>query len=71
MKQSSPLSDTPPEEVRSPGHDDRHHGDIIVCHPMTEYRHKLSSMGIRVDKDSLLKQLQHRGVSHEADYDFQ
>jgi aspartate--ammonia ligase len=28
-------------------------------------------MGIRVDKDSLLKQLQHRGVSHEADYDFQ
>ncbi|KAL3932785.1 MAG: hypothetical protein SGARI_003871 [Bacillariaceae sp.] len=28
-------------------------------------------MGIRVDKDSLLKQLEHRGVSHEADLDFQ
>jgi asparagine synthetase A len=28
-------------------------------------------MDIRVDKDSLLKQLQHRRVSHEADYALQ
>ena len=46
-------------------------GDIIVKHPLTEYRHELSSMGIRVDKESLLKQLDHRGVSHEATLGFQ
>jgi aspartate--ammonia ligase len=68
-----PLSDgSPAEEVRSPGYDDWNmNGDIMVYHPLTEYRHELSSMGIRVDKDALLKQLEHRGVSHEAELDFQ
>jgi aspartate--ammonia ligase len=46
-------------------------GDIIVKHPLTQYRHELSSMGIRVDKESLLKQLEHRGVSHEASLPYQ
>jgi len=64
---------SPPEEVRSPGYDDWNlNGDIIVRHPLTEYRHELSSMGIRVDKDSLLKQLEHRGVlNKERDLAFQ
>ena len=68
-----PLEDgSPAEEVRSPGYDDWNlNGDIIAYHPLTEYRHELSSMGIRVDKDALLKQLEHRGVEHEADLDFQ
>jgi aspartate--ammonia ligase len=67
-----PMSDgSEAEEIRSPGYDDWNlNGDIIVKHPLTEYRHELSSMGIRVDKDSLLKQLDHRGVSHEAELDF-
>jgi len=57
-----PLMDgSPAEELRSPGYDDWNlNGDIIVCHPITEYRHELSSMGIRVDRESLLKQLEHR-----------
>lgn len=68
-----PMSDgSPAEEVRSPGYDDWNlNGDIIVKHPLTEYRHELSSMGIRVNKESLIKQLAHRGVSHEANLDFQ
>ncbi len=59
-----PLIDgSPAEEVRSPGYDDWNlNGDIMVYNPITEYRHELSSMGIRVDKDSLLKQLEHRKV---------
>jgi aspartate--ammonia ligase len=67
-----PMSDgSAAEEVRSPGYDDWNlNGDIIVMHPLTEYRHELSSMGIRVDKDALLKQLEHRGVSNEADLSF-
>eukprot|EP00429_Kryptoperidinium_foliaceum_P029480 CAMPEP_0176149566 /NCGR_PEP_ID=MMETSP0120_2-20121206/76316_1 /TAXON_ID=160619 /ORGANISM="Kryptoperidinium foliaceum, Strain CCMP 1326" /LENGTH=84 /DNA_ID=CAMNT_0017486365 /DNA_START=53 /DNA_END=304 /DNA_ORIENTATION=- len=28
-------------------------------------------MGIRVDRKALLKQLEHRGVKHEAELDFQ
>jgi aspartate--ammonia ligase len=68
-----PMSDgSPAEEVRSPGYDDWNlNGDIMVRHPLTECRHELSSGGIRVNKESLLKQLEHRGVSHEADLDFQ
>ena len=42
----------------------------MVKHPLTGYRHELSSMGIRVDKDSLMKQLEHRGVLHEKDLPF-
>ena len=67
-----PMSDgSAPEEVRSPGYDDWNlNGDIIVRHPLTEYRHEISSMGIRVDKDALLKQLEHRGMLDQADWDF-
>lgn len=68
-----PLKDgSPPEEVRSPGYDDWNlNGDIIVHHPITGYRHELSSMGIRVDKAALMKQLEHRGMLHEKFLDFQ
>ena len=51
------------EEIRSPSYDDwTMNGDIIVKHPLTGYRHELSSMGIRVNSESLIKQLQHRNV---------
>jgi aspartate--ammonia ligase len=43
----------------------------MVRHPLTGYRHEISSMGIRVDKDALLKQLEHRGVLHEKDLPYQ
>lgn len=57
-----PMSDgTAPEEVRAPDYDDWNlNGDIIVRHPVTGYRHELSSMGIRVDAASMRKQLEHR-----------
>ena len=67
-----PMKDgSAPEEVRSPGYDDWNlNGDIICYNPLTEYRHEISSMGIRVDKDSLIAQLEHRGVGHERNLDF-
>lgn len=67
-----PMKDgSPPEEVRAPGYDDwTMNGDIMVLHPLTEYRHELSSMGIRVDRDALLKQLEHRGRLVEKDLAF-
>ena len=68
-----PMKDgSPPEEVRSPSYDDwTMNGDIMVLNPITGYRHELSSMGIRVDKDALLKQLEHRGMLYETELDFQ
>lgn len=67
-----PMSDgSAAEEVRSPGYDDwKLNGDIMVQHPLTEYRHELSSQGIRVNKDSLLAQLEHRGMSDLASVSF-
>lgn len=67
-----PMRDgSAPEEVRSPGYDDwTLNGDIMCRHPLTEYRHEISSMGIRVDKDSVLAQLKHRDMMYEADLDF-
>ena len=68
-----PMPDgSAPEEVRSPSYDDwRLNGDIMVLHPITQYRHEISSMGIRVDAETLLKQLEHRGMMHEKNLDFQ
>jgi aspartate--ammonia ligase len=67
-----PMADgSDPEEVRSPGYDDWNlNGDIIVKHPLTGYRHEISSMGIRVDRESLLAQLESRNMMYEAELDF-
>eukprot|EP00985_Skeletonema_marinoi_P021547 scaffold13260_cov98-Skeletonema_marinoi.AAC.4 len=64
-----PMNDgSDPEEVRSPAYDDwKLNGDIIVMHPLTGYRHELSSMGIRVDSDSIVAQLKHRGMGDQVD----
>ena len=67
-----PMKDgSAPEEVRAPAYDDWNlNGDIIVMHPLTGYRHELSSMGIRVDSKSILSQLKHRGLEHEMKLPF-
>ena len=40
-------------------------GDILVWNHVTERRHELSSMGIRVNADTLRKQLE---ISHQLDW---
>lgn len=66
-----PLGDGRPHEPRPPDYDDwitettaqdgrRMHGlngDLLVWNPVTGRRHELSSMGIRVDRESLQRQL--------------
>ena len=39
-------------------------GDILVWNPVTERRHELSSMGIRVTKETLVQQLKETGQEH-------
>jgi aspartate--ammonia ligase len=67
-----PLQDGFPHELRAADYDDwvaettsadgrpMHglNGDILVWNPVTHRRHELSSMGIRVTKESLLQQLE-------------
>jgi aspartate--ammonia ligase len=67
-----PLKDGYPHEMRAADYDDwitdtsrmtgkpTHglNGDILVWNPVTRRRHELTSMGIRVTKDTLVKQLE-------------
>ncbi len=70
-----PLKDGYPHEMRAADYDDwvtetivkngeQYHGlngDILVWNPVTKRRHELSSMGIRVTKDSMKVQLKMSG----------
>jgi aspartate--ammonia ligase len=70
-----PLKDGYPHEMRAADYDDwvtetkskdgkpMHglNGDILVWNPVTKRRHELSSMGIRVNADTLKKQLEMSG----------
>ena len=57
---------------RAPDYDDWSlNGDIIVCYPVLDVALELSSMGIRVDEEALLKQLEIRGCPERKDLPFQ
>jgi aspartate--ammonia ligase len=70
-----PLKDGYPHEMRAADYDDwvtdtsketgkqtrGLNGDILVWNPVTRRRHELTSMGIRVTKETLLKQLEMAG----------
>lgn len=57
---------------RAPDYDDwRLNGDIIVYYPVLDIALELSSMGIRVDEDSLKEQLTKAGCEERANLPFQ
>jgi len=74
-----PLKDGYPHEMRAADYDDwitntstetgkdTHglNGDILVWNPVTRRRHELTSMGVRVTKETLKQQLQ---ISHQLDF---
>ncbi len=74
-----PLADGYPHEMRAADYDDwvtetvsedgrpMHglNGDILVWNPVTKRRHELTSMGIRVDAETLKKQLE---MSNQLDF---
>lgn len=73
------LNDGYPHELRAADYDDwvtdtvsNHgkpmhglNGDILVWNPITRRRHELSSMGVRVNKKTLVKQLE---ITHQLDF---
>ena len=57
---------------RAPDYDDWElNGDIIVYYPVLDIALELSSMGIRVDEDSLMKQLEIAGCEERKELAFQ
>lgn len=57
---------------RAPDYDDwKLNGDIIVYYPVLDIALELSSMGIRVDEDSLVEQLRISGCMDRAELPFQ
>jgi aspartate--ammonia ligase len=71
------LSNGEPHDGRAPDYDDWStiptdgleglNGDILVWNPVLEMAFELSSMGIRVDKAALLRQLKIAGEEYRAD----
>ena len=45
-------------------------GDILLRHPLLGRAFEISSMGIRVDREALLRQLEIRGVPERRDYEW-
>lgn len=65
------LASGKPHDGRSPDYDDwTLNGDILFHYPILDRSMELSSMGIRVDEDALLKQLKVRGLEKRKDLNF-
>lgn len=74
------LADGKPHDGRAPDYDDWNtptgngfkglNGDIILWHPVLEVAFEISSMGIRVNKESLIKQLELTGTSERKNLIF-
>jgi len=65
------LSNGEKHDGRAPDYDDWGlNGDIVFWNPILKCAFELSSMGIRVDETTLVKQLEIRGCSERAEMDF-
>ena len=66
------LPDGKPHDGRAPDYDDwKLNGDIIVYYPLLDIAMELSSMGIRVDREALLYQLEKAGCMEREKLPFQ
>lgn len=72
MQIGGKLRSGKPHDGRAPDYDDwALNGDIIVYYPVLDIGLELSSMGIRVDEEALLRQLNERSCSDRASLPFQ
>ena len=71
MKIGGKLKSGKIHDGRAPDYDDWSlNGDIIVYYPVLDIALELSSMGIRVDEETLLSQLKERGCEDRKDLPF-
>ena len=72
MQIGGALTSGEKHDGRAPDYDDWSlNGDIIVYYPVLDIALELSSMGIRVDEDALVKQLEIAGCPERAELPFQ
>lgn len=72
MQIGDKLENGKPHDGRAPDYDDwALNADIIVYYPVLDIALELSSMGIRVDKDALLSQLEKAGCPERAQLPYQ
>lgn len=74
------LSNNQPHDGRAPDYDDWStenedgyrglNGDILFWHPVLQSAFEISSMGIRVDKSAMLRQLKERNCEHKTNLPF-
>ena len=71
MKIGGKLSDGKPHDGRAPDYDDWElNGDILIWNELLECAFEISSMGIRVDAESLARQLKLAGCEERAELPF-
>lgn len=72
MQVGGVLSNGEKHDGRAPDYDDWNlNGDILVYYPVLDIALELSSMGIRVDEDALIKQLEISGCTERSQMPFQ
>ena len=72
MQIGDKLENGKPHDGRAPDYDDwSMNADIMVYYPVLDIALELSSMGVRVDRDALLSQLEKAGCPERADLPFQ
>ncbi len=72
MQIGDKLASGKPHDGRAPDYDDWSlNGDIIVYYPILDIALELSSMGIRVDEDALMSQLEKAGCTERKELPFQ
>ena len=69
MQIGDDLSDGKPHDMRAPDYDDWGlDGDLLFYHEVLDMALEISSMGIRVDKESLLRQIEKSGKQERLEY---
>lgn len=72
MQIGDKLADGKPHDGRAPDYDDwALNADIVVYYPVLDIALELSSMGIRVDREAILSQLDKAGCPERAQLPFQ
>ncbi len=71
MKIGTRLSNGEKHDGRAPDYDDWElNGDILIYNHVIDTAFEISSMGIRVDRDSLIKQLKAEGKENRLEFEF-
>lgn len=71
MQIGDDLSDGKPHDMRAPDYDDWSlDGDLLFYHEVLDMALEISSMGIRVDKQTLLKQIEKSGKYERLEYTY-